>query len=65
MCDLLAAEQDQIIKTDDNTYSKTEILNQTSNEDENAKDSAPEVIGKSDAGIFLKLFYILRQLFIN
>lgn len=50
MCDLLASEVDgQIIQTDD-AYSKAEIINQVSNEDENAKDLAPEVIGKSDIG---------------
>lgn len=50
MCDLLPSEIDgQIIQTDD-TCSKTKILNDGSNEDENAKDAAPEVVGKMDAG---------------
>lgn len=49
MCDLLSSEvEGQIIQTDD-TYSKTKILCQGSNEDENAKDAAPEVVGKTDA----------------
>lgn len=49
MCDLLQSEIDgQIIQT--NACSKTNILNEASNEDENAKDAAPEVVGKIDAG---------------
>lgn len=50
MCDLLQSDvEGQIIQTSD-TYSKTEILNQGSNEDENAKDAAPEVVDKTDTG---------------
>lgn len=49
MCDILQSEVEEQIITTDDTYSKNKILNQGSNEDENAKDSAPEVVGKSDA----------------
>lgn len=57
MCDLLQTEDGQIIKTDEE-YSKAKILTQRCSEDENAKDSAPEVIGKSDACNYLFLKYI-------
>lgn len=50
MCDVIQTDAESQIITTDEKYSKAKIFNQGSNgEDENAKDSAPEVVGKSDA----------------